>query len=187
MRRENLKSLIIISIIVMFSLSTTYAYLSLSASSSTEAGDGGCFEVAYEKGQDITGETLKSTTNYLNGGHTQMTFSKTADCDVYTEATIYLQKDEEVSDEEFLNFLGPAFKYKILSGGTEIESGAITSSLETSNGIALATVPLTTTETTYDIYIWIDSTISNGSYNGKIFSGYLYASAVQTSTINGES
>ena len=47
----------------------------------------------------------------------------------------------------------------------------------------LATLPLEDTEITYTIYLYIDSTLSLGNYNDKNYSGYIYATTEQTSTV----
>ena len=49
--------------------------------------------------------------------------------------------------------------------------------------VKLATVPLTKNVTTYDVYLYIDSNISNGYFDAKTYFGYIYASATQTSTV----
>ena len=50
----------------------------------------------------------------------------------------------------------------------------------------LATLPLEDTEITYTIYLYIDSTVSLGNYNDKTYSGYIYATTEQTSTVGKE-
>lgn len=182
MRKENIKSLILISLIVTFALSATYAYMILSASSNnTATGVGGCFEVYYS-GQSIGNEeAIKSTTNYLEGAHAQVTLSKMENCKIYSEAEIYIHTDNDSTAP-----LGPSLKYKILNGETLISEGAITENLNTDGNQIdnlLATVTLEETQKTYDIYIWVDSTTSNGAYNDKMYSGYIYATSTQTSTI----
>ena len=47
----------------------------------------------------------------------------------------------------------------------------------------LATLPLDDKEVTYTIYLYIDSTVSLGNYNDKTYSGYIYTTTEQTSTI----
>ena len=47
----------------------------------------------------------------------------------------------------------------------------------------LATLPLEDKEVTYTIYLYIDSTVSLGNYNDKTYSGYIYATTEQTSTV----
>ena len=46
------------------------------------------------------------------------------------------------------------------------------------------TVPLTKVDTAYDIYLYIDSSVSLGTFNDTTYSGYLYASSNQTSTVD---
>ncbi len=48
----------------------------------------------------------------------------------------------------------------------------------------LAIVPLTVDPVEYQVYLWIDSGISNGQYDNKSFSGYIYATSEQSSTVN---
>lgn len=175
MRIENLKSIIILSLIVFFSLSGTYAYMQLVATNNTATGQGGCFEVAYVGGQAITGASLVSTTNYLEGAHTQITLSKASNCKIYTEAQIMLSINTSTTT---IPLNRSAFKYKILNGSTTVSTGTISTANPT-----LANITLTNTATTYDIYLWIDSSISYGYYDNKTFSGYLYATSSQTSTI----
>lgn len=50
----------------------------------------------------------------------------------------------------------------------------------------LATLPLEEKEINYTVYLYIDSKVSLGKYNDKTYSGYLYASTEQTSTIGKE-
>lgn len=181
MRNENIKSIIIIALIVTFALSATYAYMNLTASNSNATGAGGCFEVYYS-GQNI-GETssIQSTTNYLEGAHSQVILSKQSGCDIYTTADISIHTNETSTAP-----LGAALKYKVLNGSTTVSEGSITEELNASGqqiDNLLASVPLTTTQTTYDIYIWVDSSQSNGAYHAKTYSGYIYATSVQTSTI----
>lgn len=173
MQKQNIKLIIIILLIVTLATSATYAFLNLSAQNNTATGQGGCFNVGYS-GQEITDASLQSTTNYKEGAHSQITLYKDATCKIYTEASIYLHTNTN-SDIPLAN--NNAFKYIILNGSTKIAEGIITRDEKT-----LATVTLTTEQKVYDVYIWIDSNISNGAYHNKSFSGYLYANSVQTST-----
>lgn len=183
MEKEKKKLIILIILVIGFILSATYAYLFLMVSNNTVTGEGGCFEVNYA-GQDISSSSLNSTTNYLEGAHSQITLSKNAGCDIYTEAEIYLHTASESTSP-----LGEAFKYKILNGEDIVSEGSLVDLRDDNGNLKdnrLATVSLSTTDVTYDIYLWIDSDLSNGAYNGTVFSGYLYASATQTSNIKGQ-
>ena len=176
MKTTNIKSLIIIILLVVFSLSATYAFLTLTANNNSANGIGGCFNVNYSA-QDINNTALVSTTDYTQGASSNVILSKNADCEIYTEADIMIHTndttDAPISDG--------ALKYKILKDSEVISEGAITTTDPADT--KLATVDLTETDVTYKVYIWIDSSISNGAYNGKSYSGYLFANAIQTSTI----
>ena len=170
--------LLFVSLIFLYAIiiiGTTYAYMSVDATNSIATGQGGCFEVSYT-GQNLDAGNILATTNYLEGAHTTITLSKDASCKIYTEANIYLHtNDTTTAPIETV----PALKYKLLSGSTQISEGIISA-----KGDSLLTkVPLTTTATTYTIYLWIDPTLSNGTYNDKNYSGYIYAETAQTSTV----
>lgn len=175
MKKENIKLSITILLIVVFSLSVTYAWMELNTNSSTSENQSGCFVVNYS-GQEINNTSLKSTTNYLEGASSNIILSKNSNCKIYTEASIYIHTNSESTTAPLSN---GAMKYKIMQGTTEIQSGTI----EESEDQLLATVPLTDTNVTYIVYLWIDPEVSKGSYNGKTYSGYLYASSTQSSTV----
>ena len=177
MRLKNLKSSIIILSLIVVSLSATYAYVQISSSNNATSGIGGCFEVNYT-GQTISNSELKSTTVYTEGAISNIVLSRNEDCEIYTEASIYLHTN---SDGTTADLSDGAMKYKIMQGATAVTEGTILGVEEQ----LLTTVPLTETDTTYTIYLWIDSSVSMGAYNGKTYSGYFFASSSQSSTITG--
>lgn len=181
MKKENSKLIIIILILLTISLSATYAFLNLSASGASDANQGGCLQVNYT-GQAINNSSLQSTTDYTQGATSDITLSKNANCDIYSEASIYIHTDAAQTDAPLSN---GALKYKVMQGTTEINSGSIAAVDEQSEDQLLATVTLTSTSTTYTVYLWIDPEISQGTYNEKTYTGYLYASSTQSSTVTG--
>ena len=174
MKKENIKSIIIITLLIIFSLSATYAFLILGVSNNTATGIGGCFKVNYS-GQTINNSSLISTSDYNEGASSDIILSKSSDCQIYTKASIMINTATTTTAP----ISNGALKYKVLNGENIISEGAITATGDTT----LTTVTLTNTATTYKVYIWIDSSISQGTYNNKSYSGYLYASAIQTSEI----
>lgn len=176
MKKESLRSLIIIGLIIIFSLSATYAYLNLSISNNTSAtGTGGCFNVSYT-GQNITNASLKSSTTYSGGATTTVNLSKDSSCKIYTQSSIYLYTNSSTTAP----ISNGSFKYRVEKAGTKVSEGVVT---KVGGATLLATVPLTETKTDYKIYLWIDSNTSNGTYHDKSFSGYVYAESIQTSSI----
>lgn len=176
MKRENIKSVAIIGIIVLFSLGATYAFLNFGATNNTATGVGGCFEVNYS-GQVINNLSLESTATYTEGASSNVILSKSTNCQIYTEAEIYIHTNTTTTAP----ISDGALKYKVLNGSTTVGEGSVTTTGDTK----LATVTLSTTATTYKVYLWIDSDISNGKYHEKTYSGYIYASSIQSSTVKG--
>ena len=158
---------------------STYAFMSISDMNNEVAnGDGGCFEVSYT-GQTLNAGTIISTTNYQESAHTTVTLSKDSSCKIYTEANIYLHTNNTTTAPVDTIH---AMKYIILNGTTQISEGLITSK----GDFIIATVPLTDTQKTYTIYLWIDSNLSGGAYHDTSYSGYIYAESAQTSTIENQ-
>ena len=76
MKQPNKKKYIIILLIVVIGLPVTYAFINILASATTEETDAGCFEVNYN-GEVLSASSLISTTDYLEGTHSQITLSVT--------------------------------------------------------------------------------------------------------------
>ena len=153
----------------------TYAYLTFEVSNNSLSGMGKCNIVNYRE-DDISEADLLSTTNYEEGASTTITLSQSAGCSIYTTVGIYLHtNDTTTAPIETV----PAFKYKIITEDDYEYNGTVTAK----GDYLLVTVPLTSTEKTYTIYFWIDSNVSLGAYHNVSYSGYIYASSEQTSTI----
>ena len=157
-------------------IGTTYAYMSVDAINSVATGDGGCFEVSYS-GQNLNAGNVLSTVNYMEGTHTTVTLSKDTSCKIYSEANIYLHTDNSTTAP--ISSVH-ALRYKIFMESTLLSEGVITNL----GDVLLATVPLTDNQVQYTVYLWIDSDLSSGSYDGTNYSGYIYAESNQTSTVN---
>lgn len=179
MIKENFKLSIIITIVVITSLSATYAWLAISSvSNNSSTGTAGCFSVNYS-GQEIDNSSLQSTEDYTQGAKSNIILSKNSNCEIYSKAEIMLHTNT-TSTAPLSN---GAMKYKVMQGTTEISTGAVAAVDANSTDQLLATVDLTTTNVTYTVYIWIDPTISQGTYHEKTYSGYLYARSTQSSSI----
>ena len=161
---------------LILTIGGTYAYLSLGNSNSTATGKGYCNSVFYE-GTNINASNLTSTTNYLEGSKTDVKlYYENDECSIYSSVNIYLHTNNETTSPITSVH---AFKYKVFNGSTKVSEGVITSK----GDVKIATVPLTRTSTTYSVYLYIDSNVSNGYFDNKTYSGYIYASATQTSTV----
>ena len=176
---KNRKIFIFISVICIFLIFTiggTYAYLYLGRTDNSVTGKGYCNSVVYE-GTNINASNLVSTTNYLNGLKTDVKlYYENDECSIYSSVNIYLHTNNETTSPITSVH---AFKYKVFNGSTKVSEGVITSK----GDVQIATVPLTRTSTTYSVYLYIDSNVSKGYFDNKTYSGYICASAVQTSTV----
>ena len=142
------------------------------------AGSAKCNGINYQ-GQEINASNLSSTTNYLEGAKSTITLSQSEDCKIYSYVNIYLHTND--------NITAPidsvkALKYKLITEDKIEYNGTIT----TKGDSLLAVVPLTSAPKNYQVYLWIDSEISSGQYDNKSFSGYIYATSEQSSTIGSE-
>ena len=165
----------------------TYAFMYYNASSDLASGTGGCFQVNYsgEVISNLSTNTVQTNeTGFDNdlvdgsiaNANTNVTLSKSSSCKIYTKANIYIHTNNETTAPiETV----PALKYKITQGNNTIGAGVI----DTKGDFLLVTVPITDTALTYNIYLWIDSSISGGLYHDTTYSGYIYADSTQTSTI----
>ncbi len=176
--KYNLRLIITLILIITTLLSATYAFLAAVDVLDTGETATGCFKVNYEG--NVLSNALISTIDYLEGNHSQITLSRNSDCEIYTTADIYVHTNINETTAPINTY--EALKYKILLAGEEIAEGVITAT-EANSDKLLKTVDLTETPTTYDIYIWVDQSVSLGIYEGTTYSGYLYAKSDQTSTV----
>ena len=174
-KKKYIKLTILIIIFIALSLGATYAFLNIQKSNNNTTGTAGCFDISYT-GTEIKHTNLSVTTNYLEGVNSTVTIAKDASCKIYNEAYIYIHVNDDITAPiETVQ----ALRYKVMQGNNQIGEGLITNKGE----VLLATVPITTTSTTYNIYIWVDSSLSNKQYDNVKFTGYIYAESDQTSTI----
>lgn len=170
--------IIFIFAFVVLLIGSTYAYQQLGATSNTAQGQGGCFQVNYT-GQNLDAGSIVSTDNYLNGAYTTITLSKNSTCKIYTEANIYLHTNNETTAPIDTT---EAMRYKLVTNDNVEYNGFVKKSCD----VLIATIPITNTSITYDIYVWVDSNLSEGAYHGTTYSGYIYAESSQTSTIDNQ-
>ena len=166
--------------IIYFLLVTgsTYAYLYLENKNSNITGKGGCFVVDYQA-TSINASNLVSTVNYQDGASSVITISKNSSCNIYDYANIYLHTNENIT-APITNIQALRYKVTTDSGSYWERNGLITTKGDT----LLATVPITSEKTIYHVYLWIDSSVSLGHYDNTSYSGYLYATSIQSSSVN---
>ena len=185
--KSNIKLFFTILVLTIGALSVTYAFLNIASGEVTTPGSvAGCFEVDYT-GTEINSADLASTTDYTQGAISTVSLSKDESCKIYTEASISIKTNGD-------NTTAPidtvkALKYKVYLGD-ELQSEGVIDKLSVDDGdgndvLLLDGIELTDEVKEFEIYIWVDSKVSGGEYNGTTYSGYIYAESSQTSTITG--
>lgn len=154
----------------------TYAWFTWASDNTIINGQSGCFNIVYEKGTDVSG-TLTPSATYEGGVNATVKINISDACNITGQATISLNTEEATN----LDLAAGAVKYAVYQGSDEIATGTI----DQTGDKDLATVTLTqaaTATTEYTVYVWIDGALSDNSYVGKTYSGYIHASATQTET-----
>lgn len=188
---DNTKLIITILVVITLSLSITYAYVEFAPTANTASEGEACFDIEYE-GQDFSTSNIVSAESYSDGAKATVTLNLSEDCNITADANIYIHTNTGDSETTAPINEVQALKYLIRSSDTEVDgtTGVIITEYEDEEGntvikedLQIASVELTTTPTSYEIYIWVDSEISQGNYNNTTYSGYIYAESIQTSTV----
>lgn len=180
---KNIKFKILMFFLITFIYSlvitgSTYAYLSMDASNNVATGTGKCSTVSYAANA-ISNNDLYAAYDYRDSVSTTITLSQSADCEIYTYAHIYIHTDTSTTSPIIET---QALKYKVVN-----EDGLEFNGVVNKTGdLLLTTVPLTSTPTDYKVYLWIDPIISKGEFEDTTYSGYIYATSIQSSTVGDE-
>ena len=148
----------------------TYAWFTWQSGNTILNGTTDCFTINYTNGQAISGEIIPSV-DYTGGKTTTVQIGIDPSCTIGGTAKIKLTTESSIT----INLADSAVKYAVYNGDTEVSSGNVTSGT-----IDLATINLTTSQVTYTVYIWVDGAITDNSYVGTTYSGYIHATAEQT-------
>ena len=148
----------------------TYAWFTWQSGNTILGGTTECFTINYVNGQNISGEIVPSV-NYTGGKTTTVEIGIDPSCTIGGTGTIKLTTEESTT----MNLSDRAVKYAVYNGDSEVSSGNVAEGT-----INLATVNLTTSQVTYTVYIWVDGSVTDNSYVGTTYSGYIHASAEQT-------
>ena len=148
----------------------TYAWFTWQSGNTILNGTTECFRINYVNGQNISGEITPSS-DYTGGKTTTVEIGIDPSCAVGGTGTIKLTTEESTT----MNLSDGAVKYAVYNGASEVSSGSVTSGT-----IDLATVNLTKSQVTYTVYIWVDGEITDNTYVGTSYSGYIHAIAEQT-------
>ncbi len=175
--------IILICLLVIFLITgTTYALVKWSSRNTTITGTTMCFDILYEKGQDIDFGTTNTSGIVENGmtaslsfdessaASTSVGFARQNGCLLYGQGTI------TVNINSGADLTKGGLKYKVVNNtsSAEVSSGSITKTGETIiyDGFTIIN------STTYTIYFWLDANYIDNSYLETTFSGTISATAI---------
>lgn len=109
------------------------------------------YYITYNKGTDITSGTINPSSTYTGGNNITITlYKKDSTYDIYGH--IYM--DVTSIGDKLKN--SDALKYTVVSGNTIISSGSMKGTSAGTSKLIATNIPLSTTSTTYKVYLWFD-------------------------------
>ena len=128
-----------------------------------------CFDIYYDKGQDISGQ-LNPTNVYTDGLYATIKINIKNTCTTTGEGTLYLETLSSTSSNLYRTGL---LNYQVVKDDVATNlKGNITKSGEIALDIGTLT-KASSASTTYKIYVWVDKEVvinsdANSKYYGKI-------------------
>lgn len=182
------RTIVGVLILILLVVGVTYAYFAWKSNNTNITGTSGCFDINYDKGQDI-GSTdspygLKSTCTYSEGASASVTMNIDSTCTttgvasinlITNNFTLYDSTDAFSRGENVL-------KYQVVkvNGANEEEIEGCSGYITNSSTKSLCEVDLSYTATTYKVYLYLDCNTVTTSYIGASYSGYIQTVATQT-------
>ena len=160
--------------VLLIAIGSTYAYLIVSGSG-TLVGKSQCYDVIYTNGQEIEGNIEKGN-NYLSGTSTNIKMYSKPECASMT-GTLYITTNSSST----MDLSDNALMYTVLENDVIVAEGSINGK---ANQIIYTGFALNQTETTYKVYVWLNSKLEDTTNpNEETYSGYIHAEAVVESEI----
>lgn len=183
-----IKMVVGVLILILLVVGVTYAYFAWKSNNTNITGTSGCFDIVYDKGQDIGSVDspygLKSTCTYSEGASASVTMNIDSSCTttgvasinlITNNFTLYDSTDAFSRGENVL-------KYQVVkvNGANEEEIEGCSGYITNSSTKSLCEVDLSYTATTYKVYLYLDCNTVTTSYIGASYSGYIQTVATQT-------
>lgn len=158
--------------VVLFTLLVagfTYAALNWESTKTNIKLTSGCFDIYYDKGQDISGQ-LNPSSSYTDGLFATIKINIKNSCTTNGTGTLYLETLNTTSSNLYREGL---LNYQVVKDGTATNlKGNITKSGEIALDIGTLT-KASSASTTYKIYVWVNKDLlinsdANSKYYGKI-------------------
>ena len=138
--------------------------------------DSTCFNVFYEKGNDITGVMMPST-DYTKGLFTTVKMDIDSGCAIDANGILYINTLDTTSSNLYRTGL---LNYQVLKEGEVVSNG--NGSITGSGEIAINLGELSKNEsanTSYTVYVWVDNNLVENSDVNSVYNGNIRVEAVQ--------
>ena len=183
MNKKLLYSLLIVLLIIIVSVSITYAWLSWSGVVNI-SGTSECFEVNYVKGQDIGSDSNPASfslaSTYTEGLSSVIKVNLKDTCTISNgSGTLYLNTDGTTSS---ILLTSNVLKYQVLDGTNEVASGIVSS---TGNLPIYSNIEINNQVKQLIVYIWIDGSLVNNDNSNDILSS-VYKGNISMSIESGD-
>ena len=183
MNKKLLYSLLIVLLIVIVSVSITYAWLSWSGVVNI-SGTSECFDVNYVKGQDIGSDSnpanFSLASTYTGGLSSVIKVNLKDTCTISNgTGTLYLNTDTTTSS---ILLTSGVLKYQVLDGATEVANGTVSS---TGNLPIYNNIEINNEVKQLTVYVWLDGSLVNDSNSSDILSS-IYKGNITMSIESGD-
>ena len=169
---------------------TTYAWFAWKSSETNISGTSGCFDILYDKGQDIgsadSAYPLRTACSYVDGANASVTISVDPGCSSTGTASINLNTNSFMLYDGVTNAFDRGqnmLAYQVVGVTTEGETTTETSIdgcsgyINSSSTVSLCEVNLSHTPTTYKVYLYLDCNTTTTTLIGSTYSGYIQSVA----------
>lgn len=187
-RKDIYICLIGLSAIIIAVVGATYAWYTWKSSNTIINGTLACFDIDYDKGQDIGSAgspySLNLSCDYKEGAKATVTINTKENCYETAKATINLVTTAFDLSDGSSAFTAPTqqvLKYQVTTGtGTnETELTDCSGYVNSVSTLPICNIDVTPTETSYNVYLYLDCNTVTTTYSGSTYSGYIQTSAYQ--------
>ena len=183
MNKKLLYSLLIVLLIIIVSVSITYAWLSWSGVVNI-SGTSECFDVNYVKEQDIGSDSnlanFSLASTYIEDLSSVIKVNLKDTCTISNgTGTLYLNTDSTTSS---ILLTSNVLKYQVLDGTNEVASGIVSS---TGNLPIYNNIEINNQVKQLTVYIWIDGSLVNNDNSNDILSS-VYKGNISMSIESGD-
>lgn len=183
MNKKLLYSLLMVLLIVIVSVSITYAWLSWSGVVNI-SGTSECFDVNYVKGQDIGSDSnpakFSLASTYDEGLSSVIKVNLKDTCTISNgTGTLYLNTDSTTSN---ILLTSNVLKYQVVEDGNEVASGIVNS---TGDLPIYSNIEINNEVKELTVYIWIDGSLVNNDNSNDILSS-VYKGNISMSIESGD-